>query len=76
MRHRCSNKKLSKPTDQRLAMLKSMSVALFENKRIETTEVRAKQLQKFVDRIVSLIKRGDLSNRRKVVALLLNKKKN
>ena len=75
MRHQKGNKKLSLPTDQRMAMLKSMSVSLFKHDRIEITEIRAKELKKFSDRIVTLIKKGDLNSRRKVTALLLHDNK-
>jgi large subunit ribosomal protein L17 len=74
MRHRYGYSKLSKPTDQRLAMLRSLAVALFKSRRIETTEARAKQLRRFVDRIITLIKKGDLQSRRKVISQLKNEK--
>ena len=74
MRHKNGINKLSKPTDQRLAMLRSMSVALFRHNRIEVTEPRAKELKKFAERIVTLIKKGDLQSRRRVVSLLYNDK--
>lgn len=74
MRHRYGYNKLSKPTDQRIAMLRSMAVALFKNRKIETTEARAKELRRFIDRIITLIKKGDLQSRRRVIAQLLNEK--
>ena len=74
MRHKRGNKKLSKPTDQRIAMLKSLSVSLFRYKKIETTQVRAKELQRFSDRIITLIKKEDLNSRRRVISMLLDDK--
>ena len=74
MRHKHGYNKLHKPTDQRLAMLKSMAVSLFRYDRIETTEARAKELRKMVDGIITLVKKGDLSSRRKVIRLLLDDK--
>jgi large subunit ribosomal protein L17 len=72
MRHKKGYNKLSKATDQRLAMLQSMAVALFKHGRIEITEPRAKELKKFTDKIITLIKKGDLSARRKVISLCYN----
>jgi large subunit ribosomal protein L17 len=72
MRHKLGYNKLSKPTDQRMAMLKSMSIAVFKYNRIEITEARAKELRRFVDKIITLVKKADLQSRRKVIALLLH----
>jgi large subunit ribosomal protein L17 len=52
-------------------MLKSLAVSLFRYDRIETTEARAKELRKMADRIITLVKKGDLSSRRQVINLLL-----
>jgi large subunit ribosomal protein L17 len=71
MRHKHGYNKLHKPTDQRIAMLKSMAVSLFRYDRIETTEARAKELRKMVDGIITLVKKGDLSSRRQVINMLL-----
>jgi len=72
MRHKKANKHLSRATDQRLAILKSMSVALFRYGRIETTSIRAKELKRFSDKIITLVKKGDLQSKRKIVALLMH----
>lgn len=74
MRHKYGNRKLSKPTDQRLAMLNSLSVALFKYKKIQTTVPRAKQLKRYTDNIIRMIKKNDLTSRRRVTALLLHDK--
>lgn len=47
-------RKLGKPTDQRLAMLKSQTTDFFKNEKIITTEARAKELKAIVDSIISL----------------------
>ena len=73
MRHARGNKKLSKPTDQRLALLKSLCVSLFTYKKIKTTDTRAKEAKKYAERIVTLGKKGDLHSRRKALRLLPNK---
>ena len=47
-------RKLGKPTDQRLAMLKTQTTDFFKNEKIVTTESRAKELKAIVDSIISL----------------------
>lgn len=64
MRHRYGNKKMGKPTDQRLALLRSLTRALVLNGKIDTTLLRAKELSKFVDRLITRGKNGSLHNRR------------
>tara|TARA_A100001015_G_scaffold308470_1_gene406155 strand:- start:4279 stop:4629 length:351 start_codon:yes stop_codon:yes gene_type:complete len=73
VRHRKGNKKLSKPTDQRIALLRSLSLALITHEKIQTTDVRAKQTQQYVERIISLGKDGSLHARRQALRLLPNK---
>ena len=57
MRHKKGYNKLSKATDQRLAMLRNMTLALLKYNRIEVTEPRAKELRRFADRVIGLIKK-------------------
>jgi len=73
MRHGKHNKKLARPTDQRLAMLRSMVCALLEHNQIQTTRVRAKQVQRLADRVITLAKVNDLAAKRRVVAMLQDK---
>lgn len=73
MRHRSGIKKLGRPTDHRLAMLRNLAISLIEKGRIETTVDRAKVLKKFVEPIVTLGKRGDLSAIRLAYSKLHNK---
>ncbi|MBL6723370.1 MAG: 50S ribosomal protein L17 [Candidatus Margulisbacteria bacterium] len=73
MRHKKGNRNLSKPTDQRIALLRSLSLALITNEKIKTTDVRAKEAQKYVERIVTLAKSGTLHSRRQALKLLPNK---
>lgn len=74
MRHKLGYNKLSKPTDQRIALLKNLAISLFKHKKITTTEARAKELKRFVDKIIVLIKKEDLASRRKVISLLMEDK--
>ena len=54
MRHKKGNKKLSKPTDQRIALLRSLTLSLITHEKIKTTDVRAKETQRYVERLISL----------------------
>src|SRR3954452_24046756 len=60
------------PAHERL-MLANLSAALFEHKRITTTVTKAKRLRPFAERLITFAKRGDLSSRRRVLAVISNK---
>ncbi len=74
MRHRKSGKRLGKSTSHRYSMLRSMASSLVEYGRIETTVDRAKALRQFVEPLITLGKKGDLSARRLALRRLPNKK--
>ncbi len=73
MRHKRGNKKLSKPTDQRIALLRSLSLSLITNSKIKTTDIRAKETQKYIEKIITLGKKGTLHHYRQALKLLPNK---
>ncbi|MDA1352984.1 MAG: 50S ribosomal protein L17 [bacterium] len=73
MRHQRGNKKLGKPTDQRLALLKSLVQSLFIYNRIETTDTRAKEARKMAEQIITLGKKGDLHSRRQALRIIPQK---
>ncbi len=58
MRHRVSHRKLGRVTEHRIAMLRNQAEALLLHERIETTVPKAKELRPFVERIITLAKRG------------------
>ena len=58
MRHRVSHRKLGRVTEHRIAMLRNQAQALLRYERIETTVPRAKELRPFVERIITIAKRG------------------
>jgi large subunit ribosomal protein L17 len=58
MRHRVSHRKLGRVTEHRIAMLRNQAEALLRHERIETTMPKAKELRPFVERIISIAKRG------------------
>ena len=59
------------PTHERL-MLNQLAAQLFEHKRIQTTETKAKRLQPVAERLVTFAKRGDLHARRRVMRQILD----
>ena len=58
MRHRVSHRKLGRVTEHRIAMLRNQAQALLRFERLETTVPRAKELRPFVERIITIAKRG------------------
>jgi len=58
MRHRVAHRKLGRVTEHRIAMLRNQAHALLKHERIETTMPRAKELRPFVERIITIAKRG------------------
>ena len=58
MRHRVGQRKLGRVTEHRIAMLRNQAVALLRYERIETTVPRAKELRPFVERLITIAKRG------------------
>jgi large subunit ribosomal protein L17 len=73
MRHRCRVKKLSKPTDQRRALLRSLATELIRHGRITTTLIRAKVLRSEVDKMITLAKNGSLAARREALGYIFDK---
>ena len=58
MRHNVAHRKLGRVTEHRIAMLRNQAEALLRHERIETTVPKAKELRPFVERIISIAKRG------------------
>ena len=58
MRHRVSHRKLGRVTEHRIAMLRNQAEALLRHERIETTIPKAKELRPFVERLITIAKRG------------------
>lgn len=73
MRHGKHVKKLGVNRSHRRAMLSNLANSLISHNRIKTTTTRAKVLQGRVERLITLAKRGDLSARRQVFAVLKNR---
>ncbi len=73
MRHRKAGVKLNRTTSHRQAMFRNMVTSLFKHDRIRTTDVKAKELRRWADHIITLAKRGDLHARRQVLAIMQEK---
>ncbi len=63
-------RKLGRPTDQRIAMLRNLTTSVLENGRIETTVTRAKEVRKLADKMITLGKRNDLHARRQALSFI------
>ena len=62
MRHKVGQRKLHRTTSHRLAMLNNMVTSLLEHQAIRTTVPKAKEARKIAERIITLGKKGGLSN--------------
>jgi len=73
MRHRVAGRKLSRHSQHRKLMFRNMLVSLLQHERIKTTLAKGKELKGWVDRIISLGKKGTLHARRQAFAILREK---
>ncbi len=64
MRHGISGRKLSRKSQHRTAMFRNMAAALIKHEQILTTTAKAKEMRPYVEKLITLAKRGGLSNRR------------
>src|SRR6476661_8836785 len=64
MRHRVGGRKLQRTSSHRAALFRNMSAALIKHEQITTTLAKAKELRPYVEKLITLAKRGGLSNRR------------
>lgn len=73
MRHKMAHRKLNRTASHRKAMFANMSSSLVEHEQIVTTLPKAKELRPFVEKLVTLSKKGDLNSRRIAIARMRNK---
>ena len=64
------NRKLGKPTDQRMAMLRAMVTYLLENGQIKTTLARAKEVAPLTEKMITLAKKNDLAAYRQALSFI------
>ena len=74
MRHNLSGRKLNRTSSHRKALLMNLSNALIKHEQITTTLPQAKELKPFVEKIITLGKKGDLQSRRKAISILQDEK--
>jgi len=73
MRHKVKKKHFDRTKEQRLALYRALLLALIREERIETSLERAKAVRPLAEKLVTLAKKGDLSSRRRALAILPNK---
>lgn len=74
MRHRIHGKQLCRDSEHRTAMLRNLAAGLFEHGQIETTLPKAKAVQPFVEKIITIAKRGDFNARKRIEQLINDRK--
>ena len=67
-RHGYKGRKFGRERDQRRALLKGLATSLVMEERIETTLPKAKELVRYIEKLITKAKRGDLASRRQVIA--------
>lgn len=67
-RHGYVGRKFGRKTDQRRALIKGLATSLVMEGKIETTLPKAKELTRYIEKLVTKAKKGDLANRRLVIA--------
>ncbi len=74
MKHNIKNKKLNKTSTHRKAMFMNLSNALIKHEQITTTLPKAKELRRYLEKIITLGKNGNLQSRRKAISILQDQK--
>ncbi len=72
MRHRHGQPKLQRTSSHRIALMRNMAAALIKHEQIKTTLPKAKALRPYVEKLVTLAKKGGLSNRRLAMSRLMD----
>ncbi|HEY5722671.1 MAG TPA: 50S ribosomal protein L17 [Allosphingosinicella sp.] len=72
MRHRVGGRKLQRTSSHRAALFRNMAAALIKHEQITTTTAKAKELRPYVEKLITLAKKGGLSNRRLAHSRLLD----
>ena len=74
MKHNITHRKLNRTSSHRKALLMNLSNSLLKHEQIKTTLPKAKELRPFVEKIITLGKKGSLDARRKAISILQDKK--
>ncbi len=73
MRHKHGYRRLNRTSSHRKALLKNMAIALIQREKIETTVPKAKELRRYIERLVTTARNADFNTHRAVFALLQDK---
>jgi large subunit ribosomal protein L17 len=73
MRHKVKKKHFDRTKEQRLALYRSLLLALIKEEKIETSLQKAKAVKPLAEKLVTLAKKGDLASRRRALAILPNR---
>ena len=73
MRHNKSGRKLRRKASHRKALMSNLASALIVNKKIKTTDAKAKELRRYIEPLVTFAKKGDLHSRRQVLKKIQHK---
>ncbi|PHO10191.1 MULTISPECIES: 50S ribosomal protein L17 [Malaciobacter] len=73
MRHKHGYRKLNRTSSHRKALLKNMAIALITREKVETTVPKAKELRRYIEKLVTVSKNADLNTHRQVFASLQDK---
>src|SRR3954453_8196305 len=74
MRHRMRGRQLSRDTEHRLSLRRSLVQSLFEHGKIRTTLPKAKEVKAFAEKMITLARTKTLTSRRRVIALLRDRR--
>jgi large subunit ribosomal protein L17 len=72
MRHKKAHRKLNKTSSHRKAMFRNMAAGLIKHEQILTTLPKAKELRPYIEKLITLAKKGGLSNRRLAMSRLMD----
>ena len=72
MRHKSGGRKLQRTSAHRTALFRNMSAALIKHEQITTTVAKAKELRPYIEKLITLAKRGGLANRRLAMSRLMD----
>ena len=72
MRHKSGGRKLQRTSAHRTAMFRNMSASLIKHEQITTTVAKAKELRPYIEKLITLAKRGGLANRRLAMSRLMD----
>jgi len=70
MRHKKDIRKLSRTKSHRKALIRNMSISFFKHEQIKTTQAKAKELRRTVEKLITVGKKGDLASLRAINAVL------